>query len=80
MPTGTPPANAGLFFPAQRAPRGRREGTDESAGKRGSGATARGNKWLRAALTEAARAAARTKGTCLATQYHLLVCGPDGVV
>lgn len=48
-------------------------GTDESAGKRGSGATGRGNKWLRSALTEAARAAARTKGTYLAVQYRRLV-------
>lgn len=45
-------------------------GTDESAGKRGSGATGRGNIWLRSALIEAAHAAARTKGTYLAVQYR----------
>lgn len=62
------PSDAHLASWARMCP-----GTDESAGKRGSGATGRGNKWLRAALTEAARAAARTKGTYLATQYHRLV-------
>jgi transposase len=45
-------------------------GTDESAGKRKSGATGAGNVWLRAALVEAAHAAARTKGTYLAAQYR----------
>lgn len=45
-------------------------GTDESAGKRKSGATGVGNPWLRAALVEAAHAAARTKGTYLAAQYR----------
>lgn len=45
-------------------------GTDESAGKRKSGATGAGNPWLRAALVEAAHAAARTKGTYLAAQYR----------
>jgi transposase len=45
-------------------------GTDESAGKRGSGATGRGNIWLHSALVEAAHAAARTKGTYLAAQYR----------
>jgi hypothetical protein len=45
-------------------------GTDESGGKRGSGATGRGNIWLRSALIEAAHAAARTKGTYLAAQYR----------
>jgi transposase len=44
-------------------------GTDESAGKRRSGATGRGNHWLRSALVEAAHAAARTKRTYLAAQY-----------
>ncbi|MBM4393950.1 MAG: IS110 family transposase [Deltaproteobacteria bacterium] len=38
-------------------------GTDESAGRRRSGATGPGNAWLRTALVEAAHAAARTKGT-----------------
>ncbi len=45
-------------------------GTDESAGKRRSGATGSGNHWLRSALVEAAHAAARTKGTYLAAQYR----------
>jgi transposase len=48
-------------------------GMDESAGKRGSGATGPGNRWLRSALIEAARAAARTKHTYLAAQYRRLV-------
>ena len=37
-------------------------GNDESAGKRRSGKTRKGNPWLRAALIEAAQAAARKKG------------------
>ncbi len=45
-------------------------GTDESAGKRRSGATGPGNAWLRTALVEAAHAAAHTKGTYLAAQYR----------
>ena len=45
-------------------------GTDESAGKRKSGAIGPGNTWLRSALVEAAHAAARTKGTYLAAQYR----------
>jgi len=45
-------------------------GTDESAGKRKSGAIGPGNTWLRAALVEAAHAAAPTKGTYLAAQYR----------
>jgi transposase len=45
-------------------------GNNESAGKRKSGRTRKGNKALRAALTEAARAAARTKGTYLSASYH----------
>src|SRR5918994_1933456 len=36
-------------------------GNDESAGKRRSGKTRKGSKWLRSALTESAHAAARTK-------------------
>jgi transposase len=47
-------------------------GNNESAGKRKSGATGRGNPWLRSALVEAAQAASRTKGTYLAAQYHRL--------
>ena len=45
-------------------------GNDESAGKQRSGRTRKGNKWLRRALTEAAQAAARTKGSALAAQYR----------
>ena len=48
-------------------------GNDESAGKRRSGRTRKGNKWLRRALTEAAQAAARTKGSALAAQYRRLL-------
>jgi transposase len=44
-------------------------GTNQSAGKRGSGKTRHGDHWLRTALSEAARAAARTKGTYLASHY-----------
>src|SRR5215217_7719674 len=40
-------------------------GNEESAGKRRSGKTRKGSKWLRSALTESARAAARSKGTYL---------------
>lgn len=49
---------------------GRCPGNRESAGKRQSGKTPKANKWLDAALTEAAWAAARTKGTYLNAQYH----------
>jgi transposase len=47
-------------------------GNDESAGKRRSGKTRRGSKWLRATLTEAALAATRTKNSYLAAQYQRL--------
>jgi transposase len=47
-------------------------GNDESAGKRRSGKTGKGNKWLRATLTESANAATRTKNTYLAAQYQRL--------
>lgn len=47
-------------------------GNDESAGKRRSGRTRKGSPWLRTALVEAARAAARTKDTYLAAQYRRL--------
>jgi transposase len=54
-------------------------GNHESAGKRKSGKTRKGSKWLRRALTEAARAAARKKGTSLAAQYRRLAArrGPN---
>jgi transposase len=45
-------------------------GNDESAGKRRSGKTRRGNVWLRSALIEAAHAASRSKDTYLAAHYH----------
>ena len=48
-------------------------GNNESAGKRKSSKTRRGSPWLRVALTEAAQAAGRTKGTYLAAQYHRLL-------
>jgi transposase len=47
-------------------------GHNESAGKRYSGKTRKGNNWLRAALVEAARAAARQRGTYCAAQYRHL--------
>jgi transposase len=47
-------------------------GNHESAGKRRSGKTRRGSKWLRRALTEAAHAAARTKHSYFQAQYHRL--------
>jgi transposase len=45
-------------------------GNNESAGKRKSGCTRKGSKWLRAGLTESAKAAARTKGTYLSAHYQ----------
>jgi transposase len=45
-------------------------GNNESAGKRKSGRTRKGNPWLREALVEAARAAARTRGSYLGAQYR----------
>lgn len=47
-------------------------GNNESAGKRRSGRTRKGNKALGAALNQAAHAAARTKNTYLAAQYGRL--------
>jgi transposase len=48
-------------------------GNHESAGKRKTGRTRKGNQWLRRALIEAAWAASRTKKTYLSSQYHRLV-------
>jgi transposase len=48
-------------------------GNHESAGKRKSGKTRKGNRWLRAALVESAWAAARSKGTYLAALYARLL-------
>lgn len=45
---------------------------NESAGERKSASTGHGNPWLRAALVEAAWAAARSKDTYLSAQYHRL--------
>lgn len=45
-------------------------GNHESGGKRRSGKTRKGNRWLRAALCEAARAVSRSKGTYLASLYR----------
>jgi transposase len=47
-------------------------GQDETGGKRRSGKTRHGNRWLKAALTEAAWVAARTKGTYAMAQYRRL--------
>jgi transposase len=47
-------------------------GNNESAGKHRSGRTRKGNRALVSALTQAARAAAHTKNTYLAAQYHRL--------
>ena len=47
-------------------------GNNESAGKRRSGKTRPGNKSLRAALNQAAHAAAHTRNTYLSAQYHRL--------
>lgn len=48
-------------------------GNNESAGKRKGGKTRKGSVWLKRGLTEAARAAARTKATYLSAQYRRLV-------
>jgi transposase len=47
-------------------------GNDQSAGKRRSGRTRKGSKWLRANLIEAATAASRAKDTYLQAQYQRL--------
>ena len=47
-------------------------GNNESAGKRKSGKTRKGNLWLRRALIEAAHGAARTKHKYFAALYHRL--------
>jgi transposase len=48
-------------------------GNNESAGKRKSGKTSKGSRYLRAALAQAAWAASHQKGTYLAAQYKRLV-------
>jgi transposase len=47
-------------------------GNDQSAGKRRSGRTTKGDRWLRQTLTQAAWAASHTKTTYLSAQYHRL--------
>jgi transposase len=47
-------------------------GNQESAGKRLSGTTRKGNPWLRRVLCQAAWAASHTKNTYLSAQYHRL--------
>lgn len=48
-------------------------GNNESAGKRTSGKTRQGNRYLRAALVQAAWAASHQQATSLAAQYKRLV-------
>jgi transposase len=45
-------------------------GNNESGGKRKSGRTRKGNKWLRAILVECAQAAGHSKGTYLGAQFR----------
>jgi transposase len=47
-------------------------GNDQSAGKRRSGRTRKGSKWLDLALKEAAMSAANTNGSYLQAQYRRL--------
>lgn len=47
-------------------------GNNESAGKRKSGKTRKGNRWLRSALAQAAWAAGRKRGSYLASLYARL--------
>jgi len=47
-------------------------GNRQSAGKRKSGKTTEGNRWLKAILAQTAWAATRAKGTYLSSQYHRL--------
>jgi len=47
-------------------------GNNESGGKRRTGTIPKGNVWLRRAMTEAAWAASRTKGTYLSARYRRL--------
>jgi transposase len=48
-------------------------GNNESAGKHKSGRTRRGNRWLRAALIEAALAAIRTANSAFAARYRRIM-------
>jgi transposase len=47
-------------------------GNNESAGKRKSGRTGKGNRWQKSILVECAHAAGRSKGTYLSAQYARL--------
>src|SRR5262249_5739587 len=47
-------------------------GNNQSGGKRRSGRTTKGSRWLRQVLTQAAWAASHTKDTYLAAQYRRL--------
>ena len=47
-------------------------GNNESAGKRHSGTTRKGNRWLRRTLNQAAWAVSRSKGSYLAARYRRL--------
>jgi transposase len=53
-------------------------GNHESGGKRKGGSAGQGNRWLRAALVEAAWAASHTKNNYLASQYHRLAARRGG--
>lgn len=53
-------------------------GNNESAGKRKSGKTTKGNKSLRATLILAARAAAKSKNTYLSAQYRRIAARRGG--
>lgn len=53
-------------------------GNNESAGKRKSGKTTKGNKSLRATLVLAARAAAKSKNTYLSAQYRRIAARRGG--
>ena len=62
-------------FPSERrlaSWAGQCPGNDQSAGKRRSGRTRKGSKWLNEALKEAAMAATRANGTYLQAQYQRL--------
>jgi transposase len=48
-------------------------GNDESAGKRRSGSTGSGSRWLRSTMVEAAWSASRVRSSYFAAQYHRLV-------
>lgn len=53
-------------------------GNNESAGKKKSGRTRRGNNYLKTALVQAAWAASRTKGTYLQSKFKALVTRKGG--